>query len=43
MTISIEDFKKVIEGEPSLTRGGVNSLYSIKAFKKFHLRKLKSN
>ena len=33
MPISIEDFKKVIEGEPSLTRMGVNSLQSIKRFR----------
>jgi hypothetical protein len=30
MIISIEDFKKVIEGELSLTMMGVNSLYAIK-------------
>jgi hypothetical protein len=41
MTISIEDFKKVIEGEPSLTRSGVNSLYTIKAFKKISLDEAK--
>ena len=37
MTISIEDFKKVIEEEPSLTRSGMNSLFTIKAFKRISL------
>lgn len=41
MTISIEDFQKVIEEEPSLTSSGVNSLFTIMSFGKIPLEEAK--